>query len=153
MAENSIEIRESALTDEVLSVLIEMSKAWQAESVTHGYFANTRADIEGNRIFLAYDGWEVVGYLFGHEEKAERDTTVMAAGTPYFEVMELYVKPERRSRGIGQRLMAVVEEAVRGGAEFIVLSTATKNARAILHFYIDEVGMEFWSARLFKKID
>jgi hypothetical protein len=34
-----------------------------------------------------------------------------------------------------------------------MLSTATKNARAILHFYLDELGMEFWSARLFKSLE
>ena len=34
----------------------------------------------------------------------------------------------------------------------IMLITATKNFRAILHFYIDELGMDFWSTSLFKKI-
>lgn len=37
-------------------------------------------------------------------------------------------------------------------AEFLLLSTATKNWRAIFHFYIEELDMEFWSARLFKKM-
>ena len=36
--------------------------------------------------------------------------------------------------------------------EYIVLSTTTKNCRSILHFYLDELDMKFWSARLFKKI-
>jgi hypothetical protein len=36
--------------------------------------------------------------------------------------------------------------------QFIVLSTASKNSKAILHFYLDELGMQFWSARLFKRI-
>lgn len=30
--------------------------------------------------------------------------------------------------------------------------SATRNWKAILHFYIEELGMEFWNARLFKKI-
>jgi hypothetical protein len=33
-----------------------------------------------------------------------------------------------------------------------MLSTATKNFRAILHFYVDELDMNFWNARLFKKL-
>jgi hypothetical protein len=33
-----------------------------------------------------------------------------------------------------------------------MLSTATKNWKAIFHFYLDELGMKFWSARLFKKV-
>ena len=35
----------------------------------------------------------------------------------------------------------------------MILSTATKNWQAIFHFYLDELGMEFWSARLFKRIN
>jgi len=35
--------------------------------------------------------------------------------------------------------------------EYIVACTATKNYKAILHFYIDEVGMIFHSASLYKK--
>ena len=38
-------------------------------------------------------------------------------------------------------------------AEYMVLSTATKNWKAIFHFYLDELDMTFWSARLFKKIE
>ena len=45
------------------------------------------------------------------------------------------------------------EDAVRGEAEYVMLSTATKNWRAILHFYVDELGMDFWNARLFKRIE
>ena len=44
------------------------------------------------------------------------------------------------------------EEKIKKEAEFIVLSTASKNSKAILHFYLDELGMQFWSARLFKRI-
>ena len=76
----------------------------------------------------------------------------MPDGTPVFEVEELYVKPEYRSKGIGKMLFTYAESAVRNEADYIMLSTATKNWRAIFHFYLDELGMEFWSARLFKKV-
>lgn len=77
----------------------------------------------------------------------------MPAQTTYFEVEELYVKPAHRSRGIGRRLFMLLEETMKGeGVEYILLSTATKNYRAVLHFYIDELEMQFWNARLFKRI-
>ncbi len=76
----------------------------------------------------------------------------MPEGTPYFEVEELYVIPERRSQGIGEALFRHVEGAVKNEAQYMVLSTATKNWKAIFHFYLDELDMQFWSARLFKKI-
>ena len=36
-------------------------------------------------------------------------------------------------------------------ADYLTLSTATKDFQAVLHFYIDLLGMDFWSARLVKK--
>ena len=82
----------------------------------------------------------------------EKSTSVAAEGTPYFELEELYVKPALRSRGIGWKLVACLEETVSGEVEYIMLSTATKNWRAILHFYLDELDMTFWNARLYKKL-
>ena len=44
------------------------------------------------------------------------------------------------------------EETIKKDVQFIVLSTASKNSKAILHFYLDELGIQLRSARLFKKI-
>jgi nitroimidazol reductase NimA-like FMN-containing flavoprotein (pyridoxamine 5'-phosphate oxidase superfamily) len=41
---------------------------------------------------------------------------------------------------------------VSGEVDYLTLSTATRNWKAILHFYLDELGMDFWNARLFRKI-
>lgn len=146
-------IYEAKLNDELLEKLISMSAEWEAENSTYGYRKNDRSDIEGNRIFLAEQDGEILGYLFGHEEKPERASSIMADGTPYFEIEELYVVPSYRSNGVGKALFHNAEQAVKTtGIEFIMLSTATKNYKSILHFYIDELGMDFWSARLFKKL-
>lgn len=136
-----------------IELLIRFSRDWEAEKSCTGYRANTPADIEGNRIFLAREDGETVGYLFGRESRAENMTSVMPQGTPFFEVEELYVAPDRRSRGIGAALFRFAEQAVRPAADYMVLSTATKNWRAILRFYIEELDMTFWNARLYKKIE
>lgn len=146
-------IHEAQLNDELLENLIAMSADWEAENGCYGYRKNDRSDIAGNRIFLAEQDGEILGYLFGHEEKSERASSIMADGTPYFEIEELYVVPNHRSEGVGRSLFQFAEQAVKSaGIDYIMLSTATKNYKSILHFYIDELGMEFWNARLFKKV-
>ncbi len=145
-------IREAALTSETMNALICLSEEWEAEGSCYGYRKNTPADIEGNRIFLAVDGAKLVGYLFGHKETSEKASSIMPDGTPFFEVEELYIKPEYRRFSIGRRLFAFAEQAVSDEVDFILLSTATKNWKAILHFYLEELDMKFWSARLFKKL-
>ena len=147
-----IHIAESDLTPDVADALIKLSQDWEAENSCHGYRRNTLDDIKGNRIFLAKEGERIIGYLFGHVEKTARKTTITDADVPIFEVEEIYVVPEYRCRGIGTELFEYLENNALDGAEYIMLSTATKNWRAILHFYIDELGMEFWNARLFKRV-
>ena len=145
-------IAEMPLTGETEQTLLRLSAAWAAENSCRGYCANGHADLEGNRFFLAFQGDEPIGYLFGHVTNATQSSTVMAENTPFFEVEELYVVPKMRSHGVGRALFRYAEAAVRGDADFMVLSTATRNWKAILHFYVEELGMEFWNARLFKKI-
>lgn len=77
----------------------------------------------------------------------------MEEGTTFFEIEELYVTPEHRGEGIGKKLFAYAEQTVQAeGIRYLMLSTATKNCKRILHFYLDELGMDFWSARLYKKL-
>lgn len=147
-----MKILETELTETVAEQLIALSEDWERENCCHGYYKNTLDDLEGNRIFLALEGGAVVGYLFGHKEITEKTTSIYEAGTSFFEIEELYVKPAYRSRGIGRVLFQYVEAVVLPEVELIMLGTASKNYRAILHFYLDELGMEFWSARLFKKL-
>lgn len=145
-------IREVTLDEKVLKTLIRLSKDWEAENSCYGYRANEKDDIEGNRIFLAEENNRVIGYLFGKIFLSENMQTIMPKGTPYFEVEELYIVPEKRSQGVGKQLFLFAEKIAASEAQYMVLSTATKNWKAVFHFYLDEVEMDFWSARLYKKI-
>ena len=145
-------IHEVVLNKEVLDQLIHFSEDWAAENSCYGYRPNDKSDIEGNRIFFAEEGEAVIGYLFGKVCRSEQMKSIMPEGTPYFEVEELYVVPKMRSQGIGAKLFRYTEEAMKSESEYMVLSTATKNWKAIFHFYLDELDMTFWSARLFKRI-
>ena len=133
--------------------LIELSQAWAAENSCYGYVANEADEFNGKRIFVAEDDTGIVGYLFGHAAKAKNMHSLMPAGTPYFEIDELYVLPALRSRGVGKGLFAFAENRlVRDGVPFLVLTTATKDHASVMRFYTEKAGMTPWSATLFKKI-
>lgn len=127
-------VKECDLTAQVERELLEMSADWAAENSTYGYYANGRSELEGNRIFLAREGGEVLGYLLGHGEQAQKQSSIMEAGTAFFEVEELYVRPEYRGQGVGKALFSFAQERAKAeGMKLLMLSTATKAYKRILH--------------------
>ena len=54
--------------------------------------------------------------------------------------------------GVADDLEKTLERFEQEQAEVILLSTATKNWRAALHFYLEILDLEFWSATLFKRL-
>ena len=132
--------------------LLDLSLMWEKEDSCYGYQANTEDDLKDRYILAAYDD-ELIAYVFGKEEVQDKQTSVIDKNMHYFEIEELYVHPSYRSRGIGKQLMESLEkELKKKGLRMMVLSTATKNWKAIMHFYIDEIDMNFWSARLYKHL-
>ena len=132
--------------------LLKLSLMWEKEDSCYGYRANTEDDFQDCYILAAYDD-ELIAYIFGKEEIQDKQTSVIDKNMHYFEIEELYVHPSYRSRGVGKQLMESLEkELKKKGLRMMVLSTATKNWKAIMHFYIDEIDMNFWSARLYKRL-
>ncbi len=154
MNHSTVSIQERTLDERLSGVLLSLSADWEAEGSCWGYRKNTAEDLENRRVWTAEQNGRVIGYLFGLIEASKRASSVMPDGTPYFEIEEIYVSPAYRNRQIGKRLFQAAEEALRreGQAAFVMLSTATKNWKAILHFYLDELDMTFWNARLFKQL-
>lgn len=148
-----MDIKEIELNDRVAYELIKLSGDWAAEDSCYGYCQNDINDLIGNRIFLVQDNADIIGFLFGHKTISKNIQSVIPDDNEVFEIEEIYIKPEFRSKGIGTSLYFYVENILKSeNIPYIMLSTSTKNYKAILHFYIDEVGMDFWTARLFKKI-
>ena len=97
-----------------------------------------------NLILVAKDEENIVGFLSAQkgEYKRIKHTGYIVVG----------IREKYRGKGIGSKLFKFMENELKEEIEYVLLSTATKNYKAILHFYIDELEMHFWNARLFKKI-
>lgn len=145
------EIRKIELTDENAAQLIRLSEIWSEEGSTFGLIPNTREDIR-EPVIAALDGGRIVGYAFGHFYTTERKTSCIEIGSRCFDVDELYVLPEYRSQGLGGRLFRALEAEARGGAAYLTLSTATKDYKRILKFYIEDNDMFFHDAFLIKEL-
>lgn len=135
-----------------LNRLISLSREWEKENSCFGYCANGEEDFAGKDIFAAYCEDEIIGYLFGYCKELDEKITPLEKGTKCFELDEIFVKKEFRSKGVGKALFDYAQEYCKGRVDCITLSTAAKNHKSILHFYIENAGMTFWSARLFKRI-
>ncbi len=145
-------IVQSPLTEAVEATLIRLSENWEQENSCFGYRKNTHENLAGEAIFLATEQEQILGYLLCHLYTQEDPGPTIPRGSRCLEIGELYVLPTHRSQGIGRELYQYAAEQYAGQAEFITLATATKDYRSILHFYLDELGMTFWSARLFQKL-
>ena len=87
-------IKEIRFSERIAVQLITLSKEWEQENSCYGYHSNNSDDFKDKRIFVATDGELICGYLFGHNSTTEKDTSIYKAGTKYFEIDELYVKPQ-----------------------------------------------------------
>ena len=97
-------------------------------------------------IFVLEEGKEVGFALFFHNF-----STFLGRAGLYLE--DLFVLPEYRGQGIGKALYRMLEDLVNGNCEYITLSTSTKNYQSIFKLYIEELGMCFHSAFLFKETE
>ena len=130
--------------------LIELSRFWVEENCCRGMVENGIEDL-CEPLAVAMDGEQIIGYGFGHFYTEEKDHSYAAQGETCFSLDELYVLPEYRGQGIGKVLFSMLGDRVSPDCACINLTTSTKNYQAILKLYIEELGMTFSSAFLFKR--
>ena len=106
------------------------------------------------KIFVAVENNMIVGYVYGDFYQETKARSYAKINDKYFELEELYVLPEYRNLGVGQKLFKKIEKyAKQNGAKTLRLNAVSKNYKSLLNFYIDILGMEYISAYLIKKID
>ena len=139
------------LDSNTVKELIDLSKKWQDEECSWGIIANTDEDLK-EPVFVAIDNDNIVGYIFGHYYIVENKTSYIEIGKKCFMIDEIYVLPIYRSKGIGKELFKLMETHIKETCDYLTLSTSTKNYKSILHFYVDELDMNFHSAFLIKEM-
>lgn len=144
-----ITIKKAALDDDTVARLIGLSQRWEEENCTFGLRANTREDLR-EPCYVALEEGRIIGYAFGHFYTREQALSCIPGGSRCFELDELYILPDYRSRGLGRQLFRALEAEVKAEADFLTLSTATKDYRRVLRFYAEENDMTFHDAFLFK---
>jgi len=146
-----MEIKEITLNDDNVDELIELSRKWKEENISLGIVEDTIDDLKDKRIFVCELDGKIVGEALAHITKAGTKNigSVIDDDEDVLEIDALYVLKQYRNKGIGKALFKYIEEY--NDVDNIVLSTSTKDYQKILHFYIDELGMSFHSAFLYKK--
>lgn len=137
---------------DTVAQLIKLSHMWVEEDCSYGMVANESEDLQ-EPLAVALDGARIVGYIFGHYYQQEKKTSYIETGRSCFSIDELYVLPQFRRLGIGKRLFRMLEEHVKDQCSYITLSTSTKDYKAILKLYVEELGMNFHSAFLIKNME
>ena len=132
--------------------LIELSRAWVSEDCSNGMVENTISDLK-EPLYVALEDGKLIGYIFGHYYKRETKLSTIDVGEPCFTIDELYVLKEYRSKGIGKMLFDSLESEIKEKANYITLSTSTKDYMKVLKFYCEIVSMDFHDAYLTKKIN
>ena len=148
-----MEIKEIELTKDRIEELIKLSIDWENENITSTYMKNEYEDFKDYRVIACLEDDKIIGYAFIHSLIQDKNVHLMEKNSKYMYVEELYVKREYRSKGLGKLLMDyVINLSKKEGLDYVYLVTPTKNYKAILHFYIDEIGMDFYHAALYKKL-
>ena len=140
------------LDEDTVRRLIDLSQLWVDEDCSYGMVVNEADDLR-EPVAVALDGEKIIGYCFGHSYVQEKRKSYMEAGEHCFELDELYVLPAYRGTGIGRELFRMLEREAKKNCAYLTLATSTKNYKAILKLYIEELGMNFHSAFLIKKLE
>ena len=153
LRQRPLDLREATAAD--YPALADLSAQWAAEDLTWSFSADRAEYFADKRCWVARgeDG-AVLGYLAGYMAEAPKMTGILPEGTPYFELDEVYVRPDARNAGVGGRLFLHLRQVLKAERKnkAILLSAANKDYEPLLRFYIQQMGMTFWSARLFMKL-
>lgn len=145
-------IRKEEYSRELVDKLIPLSVIWKKERITHGLVENTVLDFLEKDIYVAYDNKLIIGYALAKIYKEDEAAPTIEKNSIVYDIEEFYILPTFRNQLIGSKLFKFIEESIKDKVDVIQLISATKDYKKALHFYIEMLGMDFFAAKLFKKM-
>lgn len=140
--------------DRDVDAVAALAEQWVEEDITYGQAAPPASWFRGRLdqyFFVAIDGSHVVGYAQGESRTSDPAVAaVLPVGTPFVEVINVYVTPAYRRQGVGGQLLdAVLGAAQRDGIDRSLLFTGTKDVFAVLRFY-GRHGYHAWGVQMIR---
>jgi len=133
--------------------IAKLSGQFALENSCNGIVADTPEYFKNKNVIVAVLNNKIIGYCYGEIEIEEKNRSFAVKGDKYFDLEEVYVLPEYRKLGIGQKLFNYAENyATENNCKTVQLNAVSKDYKKLLSFYIDKLNMQFWSAYLIKKI-
>ena len=120
-------------TDAELELILKMCDSWIKEDISYGIIPDKIDELKRQDCFLAYYRGEAAGYMVCEYGVTKKKNSFRDEGDRFYEITELYVLPEFRSRAIGRAMFGLAEEkAKKEGIEHIFITTSTKDYRRVL---------------------
>ncbi len=137
-----------------LKSLSVLSKMFVEENCCNNILETSEEEFLQKTVVVACENDKIVGYLYGSQKKQEKTTSYLNANEWYYEIKEIYILPEFRNLGIGEKMVKFIEEyAKQKECKAIELCAVSKNYNLLLNFYINKLNMKFISAFLVKPIE
>lgn len=151
--EKDILIKKQEFSLDLIEKLIPLSQDWIDEDISYGIVKNSVDDFLDKDIYVAYCNDMVIGYLLARSTIEEKGNSIIKKGSKVYYIEELYVSKKYRSQNIGKGLFNLAQQYARNNSiNYIDLITSDKDYKRIFNFYIEQLGMEFFSANLIKEL-
>ncbi|HPX45130.1 MAG TPA: GNAT family N-acetyltransferase [Bacteroidales bacterium] len=148
----NLSIKKEEFSGELVEKLIPLSVIWKKEKITNGLVENTVIDFLEKDIYVVYNNNSIIGYALAKTYKESEASPTIKKNSIVYDIEEFYILPTYRNQLIGSKLYQYIEENVKDKVDVIQLISATKDYKRALNFYVEMLGMEFFTAKLFKKV-
>ena len=133
--------------------VVQLSEIFAKENCCNGIVADDEKYFADKIVAVCKIENQVVGYICCEILIQQKDNSYSKKGDSYFEIDEIYVLKNFRNKGIGKKLFAFMQDyAVLSNCKTIRLNAVSKSYKQLLKLYINELGMTFHSAYLYKNI-